>query len=151
MWRSNFLSFLKAKFHLIWVVAMLMANVWIKWCSFSSISILFNLLLPLSIIEFLYFLLKLGLQVAQLHPNFDEYIKTQITLVLISKMYVMLYIFIYYIHHVLFEPHVVYLGERLLSESYRWSNTDSERLGDITKLVSDAVRMWFFRSKARDL
>lgn len=76
MWRSNFLSFLKAKFYLIWVVAMLMANMWIKWCSFSSISILFNLLLPLSIIELLYFLLKLGLQVAQLHPNFDEYVKT---------------------------------------------------------------------------
>ena len=27
MWKSNFLSFLKAKFHLILVVAMLMANV----------------------------------------------------------------------------------------------------------------------------
>lgn len=50
-----------------------------------------------------------------------------------------------------FEPQVVYQGERLLSESYRCGNTDSEKLGDITKLESDAVRMWFFRSKARDL
>ena len=143
MWRSNFISFLKAKFHLILVVVMLMANVWIKWCSFSSISILFNLLLPLSIIELLYFLLKLRLRVAWLHSNFN--IKAQITLVLISKIYVVLDIFTYYIHHVSFEPHVVYLGETLLSKSYRCGNTDSERLGDITKLVGDTVRMWFFR------